>query len=149
MARRNAQGRFVKGSSRALVVSRPATQVVRRPGSKIVLVPASASAGGRRKAASGRITKHIGAEVRKGAVIGGAVLGYLMKNQAEMMAKIPKLAGTPLITIAIGAHLYAQDNPGGYIDHVATAAAAIAAYEIGQRGFSLTGDDGNGNPAEW
>lgn len=146
MARRNARGQFVSGGSRALVVSRPATQVVRRPGSKIVLVP-SGGGGGRRRSSSGRITKHIGTEVRKGAVIGGAVLGYLMKNQAGMMAQIPKLAGTPLITIAIGAHMYAQDNPGGYVDHIATAAAAIAAYEIGQRGFSLTGNDDN--RAEW
>jgi len=119
----------------------------RRSSSKIVLVPSGGGrGGGGRRRSSGTITKHIGTQVRKGAAIGGAIIGYVEKNHATTWAQLPSIAGSPMVTLAIATHLYAQENPGGYADHIATAATAIAAYNIGQRGFSLSGPD---DRAEW
>lgn len=138
----------------AIVVSRSAP-MQRRSSSKIVLVPTGGGGGRGRRRSSGTITKHIGKEVRKGAALGGAVIGYIEKNHASMWAQIPSVAGSPIITLAIATHLYAEDNPGGYADHIATAATAIAAYNIGQRGLSLSAPDpvstvsGPGDRAEW
>lgn len=89
--------------------------------------------GGRKKGAGAGA----GEKVRKGAAIGGAILGYVSKNHMAQVNKLPALFGSRLLVIAIGAHYLAKKRPGGIIDHVATAATAIAAFNFGQAGFSM------------
>lgn len=88
---------------------------------------------------------HKGARVRKGVAIGGVMLGYASRN-VDAYKKIPKVMGSQLITVALAGHMLAQKYPGGYIDHIATAATAIAAFNVGKAGSlsgagALEGDD--------
>lgn len=133
MARRDSRGRFVKsGGSRSAIVR------YRSSGGPIVVRTSSAPAtrrkgGGRRRGAGASS----GERVRKAAAIGGAILGYVKKNHAaETLNKLPAIKGSHIATLAIGLH-FLKPKPGGIVDHVATAACAVAAYELGQ---SLAGD---------
>lgn len=146
MAGRDSRGRFLKGSSRkgtttitrarrsssgggAIIVRERSAPVVRRNGPP--QKRRSSGGGGR-----------AGTQVRKGAAIGGFILGYAKANHAAVLDKIPKIKGSVMGTIALGLHFLAKPRPGGMTDHIATAATAIAAYEIGQTGLgSLSGDD--------
>ena len=102
--------------------------------------------GGRRRAASSGAAA--GTKVRKGVAIAGAIIGYMDRpgSMAEAtLAKIPALGGSRKITIALGLHLWARKRPGGIIDHAATAATAIAAYDVGRNGLANLGLAGPGD----
>jgi hypothetical protein len=93
---------------------------------------------------------HHGARVRKAVAIGGVILGYASKN-VEAYKKVPQVMGSRLITIAIAGHLAADKYRGGYIDHIATAAVAIAAFNVGKAG-SLSGAaalEGAADDGDW
>jgi hypothetical protein len=88
---------------------------------------------------------HHGARVRKAVAIGGVILGYASRN-VEAYKKVPQVMGSRLVTIALAGHLIADKYRGGYIDHIATAATAIAAFNVGKAGSlsgagALEGDD--------
>lgn len=136
MARtRNARGQFTKRSSGG-----GSTAIARRSGGAIVVRtetrPSKRRGGGRRRGAGGGG----GAAVRKGAAIGGFILGYVKKNYAaQTIDKLPDIKGSHIATLGVGLH-FLRPKSGGILDHVATAAVAIGAYELGQ---GLSGDDVN------
>ena len=140
-ARRDSRGRFVRSSSgtRTRTIVRTS-----RPSGGPIVVRATTSPT-RRRGGGGRSGggASSGERVRKAAAIGGVILGYVKKNHAAAtINKLPAIKGSHMATLAIGLH-FLRPKPGGIVDHVATASAAIAAYEIGQG----LGDDGGG--AEW
>lgn len=129
MAGRNRKGQFTKGSSRVSIkrTSRGGPLVVRETR---VAVP--------KKRRGGAAAGGGGAKVRKGAAIGGFLLGYVKKNHAaETLDKIPAIKGSHIATLGVGLH-FLRPKSGGIVDHIATAAVAIGAYELGQ---GLSGDD--------
>ena len=103
-----------------------------------------------RRSSGGGGAVHHGARVRKAVAIGGVILGYASKN-VEAYKKVPQVMGSRLITIAIAGHLAADKYRGGYIDHIATAAVAIAAFNVGKAG-SLSGAaalEGAADDGDW
>ncbi len=74
-------------------------------------------------------------KVLTGMVIGGFILGYIDKSQTNFPV-IPVLGKAG--TIAVAAHFFAKGKAGMATD-VRNAAAAVAAYEYGNKG-SISGD---------
>lgn len=122
-----------KSASRALTVYRPPPPPPRKTTTRIVVAQPAKPA--RRRSSRPR---HVGRDVRKGVAIASVVLGYVSRNQAEALKKVPAVMGSRYITLAAGLHMLAEKRPGGYIDHAATAMVAIAGFNIGKAG-SLSG----------
>lgn len=119
--------------TKAITVYRSSPPVMyARPAAPAPIVVRSAPAK-RRGGGGGGGRPHVGARVRKGVAIGGVILGYASKN-VDAFKQVPKLMGSRLMTLALAGHYLAQNRPGGYIDHIATAATAIAAFNVGQAG---------------
>lgn len=77
-------------------------------------------------------------KILTGMVIGGFILGYIDKTQTNIPT-IPVLGKAG--TIAVAAHFFAKGKPGMATD-VRNAAAAVAAYEYGNKG-SISGAEGS------
>jgi hypothetical protein len=104
-------------------------------GSKPINVRVSAPRPKKAKRVGGR--RQSSEKVLTGMVIGGFILGYIDKTQTNIPT-IPVLGKAG--TIAVAAHFFAKGKPGMATD-VRNAAAAVAAYEYGNKG-SISGAEG-------
>ena len=126
--------------------TRPASPPARQP--IYTAVAARRLEGARKSPAARKQPRHVGATVRKGVAIAGAVIGYMDRPGSALeatLAKVPALGGSRKITLALGLHLAARKRPGGFIDHAATAMTAIASYDVGRNGFGNLGLQGDGD----
>ena len=133
---------------RAITVYKSPPPMRTRSAAPIYVAPARAPR--RRSGGGGGGGVHHGARVRKAVAIGGVILGYASRN-VEAYKKVPQVMGSRLITVAIVGHLAADKYRGGYIDHIATAATAIAAFNVGKAG-SLSGAaalEGAADDGDW
>ena len=133
---------------RAITVYNRPPPMQTRSAAPIFVAPARRAPARRSRGGGGAV--HHGARVRKAVAIGGVILGYASKN-VEAYKKVPQVMGSRLITIAIAGHLAADKYRGGYIDHIATAAVAIAAFNVGKAG-SLSGAaalEGAADDGDW
>lgn len=85
----------------------------------------------------GGVRRQSSEKVLMGMAMGGFILGYIDKTQTNIPT-IPILGRAG--TIAVAAHFFAKGRPGIATD-VRNAAAAVAAYEYGNKG-SISGAEG-------
>ncbi|MGL4444973.1 MAG: hypothetical protein ACRCU1_15210 [Alsobacter sp.] len=140
MPARNARGQFVKGGgrkrsggSRAIVRSSGGGAIRTRTRTVTVAAPrrrsAAASSGGG------------GARVRPKIGLAAAALGLLnRKYGAQTIQRLPKIKGSHIITLGAGLH-FLKPKSGSALDHIATAAVAVGAYEVTNNSDLLGADD--------
>ena len=74
--------------------------------------------------------------------MGGAAYGYIVKEGwLENVPFIKDQSGAKKTAFAaLALHYAAKQMKSKEVDHVATAAAAIAGYQFGEAGFKMSGD---------
>lgn len=114
-----------------------------RPGARVshkgntTIIRERAPSSGKKKGHRG-VRRQSSEKVLMGMAMGGFILGYIDKTQTNIPT-IPILGRAG--TIAVAAHFFAKGKPGIATD-VRNAAAAVAAYEYGNKG-SISGAEGS------